>query len=910
MRFEKMSAILILLLLVLAGSVSAQVDGYTCINQYIDCGQIANSSVDRVSVPQFSGRPGDTVWMPINLQTNDTVSGFLILVEYDSTKLKPVSYPLNPLFPDDTLFIQYQLSGQLQAAQDQQNLIDPNKEVFFAQISTQPADSGHAVIICAFNLGFGGGVDSTQAPPRMNPTDEVIFRLPFFADAGLVSDGDTVNFGYREVNEYVVTSEALLEAYCADCRRTNMSVDRDCEIEVYDTLATVPVLIIDTLLDTVTCTSVLYPSTDVGRFIADATPPPQILSFTSSATNDSVGTGDGFVLSWLVVDADSVFISGPNLDYRTAVLDGFQSVNAPATEGTYTYILTAWNQYDTVSTNRTILVLNGGGGGGGGDPHQPTIIVNTSHFVDVGNTLVFTVTATDPDNDFVTLEATSLPENASFPAVTGTGSASGTFTFTPALNQAGTVTVTFRASDGNTSPVTVTVQITVNEPAYDKLFTASTEKSASGGIPGKSSFTFPVNLVTSQTVYGVQFDFLFDEANFNVNDVLTNVNTSEYVIYHNVGTTPGEVRVLAFGMANEPIGTDGTEILEILMSVEAEAVPGKYPVYFDVAWESINPDPDYPSLPLVSDTGVIQVDMLGDVNLNLTVDVADLVSIVGHIIAAHTFDQRRIDAGDVNFDANVNVFDLVAVVNMILTGAQPVSPGLTYEPDFAKVQLDFNDLYQGQSDFVVVRSELPTNIAGVELEIMYDPNTVYLGRPEKGTDAAGMAINSSNNGGGRMKILLHSDNPFVAGGSIPSGNVELLTIPITTNDAVMSDDTTRIRLSKALLSTSAATAVRVEGLDAPLPTSFRVAQNYPNPFNPSTTIEFSFGPEAKNVKLEIFNIIGQKVTTLIDDFLPAGTHQVEWNSTDDSGKKVASGVYLYKLQVDTESQTKKMLLLK
>ena len=70
------------------------------------------------------------------------------------------------------------------------------------------------------------------------------------------------------------------------------------------------------------------------------------------------------------------------------------------------------------------------------------------------------------------------------------------------------------------------------------------------------------------------------------------------------------------------------------------------------------------------------------------------------------------------------------------------------------------------------------------------------------------------------------------------------------------------------------------------------------------------GPRAKNVRLDIFNIIGQKVTTLINDFLPPGQHQVEWNSTGDNGQKVASGVYLYKLQVGQESQTKKMLLLK
>ncbi len=910
MRFQKITAAALLLLLALAGPVLAQVGGYDCINNYIDCDSITESSVDDITIVEFTGRPGDTVWMPVRLKTVDTTSGFLILIEYDPSMLIPVTYPDNEFYPEDTLFLQYQLAGQLQAAQDQQDAIDDTKEVFFAQLSEQSADSGHAVIICAFNLGFTGtGGDSTLTPPRMEPTTgdgDVIFRLPFLTDSTIVQDGDSAYFQYREVNEFVVIDPAMLTAFCADCRRTNMSVDRDCQVWIHDTTSIDP-LEIDIYLDTVTCTSVLYPTTNDGWFHADATPDASIQSFASNVPNDSVGLGDGFQVSWAVVNADSVFLTGPSVDHITTVPNDDLFVYAPSTASTYIYTLIAKNQYSADTATVNMLVQDGGQPPP--DPHQPQINVNTSHYVDVGNTLVFTVSATDPDNDFITLEATSLPTNATFPTVTGTGSASGTFTFTPTMSQAGTVTATFRARDDITSPVSVTVQINVAEPDYDKLFTSSTERSARGGIDGKPSFLFPVNLVTSQTVYGVQFDFLFDEQNFDVNNVLTNINTAEYVIYHNIGATPGEVRILTFGMANEPIGTDGTEILQIDMGVESGALPGQYPVYFNLAWESVNPDPDFPSLPLIADTGVIQVDMFGDVNMNLNVDVADLVSVVGYIIEAYTFDQRKMDVGDVNFDANVDVFDLVAIINMILTGASPVSPGLRYEDQFAKVQLDYDDLERGVSGMVVVSSELPTDIAGVELEILYDPATVFLGKPQLGEDASFMSINSSNNGGGKLKVLLHSGN-LHSSGLINFGLADLVEIPVTTNKHVASGDTAQIKLNKALLATSSASAVRVEGLDAPLPTSFKVAQNYPNPFNPTTTIEFSFGPRAKNVRLDIFNIIGQKVTTLINDFLPPGQHQVEWNSAGDNGQKVASGVYLYKLQVGQESQTKKMLLLK
>ncbi|MFC1898649.1 T9SS type A sorting domain-containing protein [Candidatus Cloacimonadota bacterium] len=86
--------------------------------------------------------------------------------------------------------------------------------------------------------------------------------------------------------------------------------------------------------------------------------------------------------------------------------------------------------------------------------------------------------------------------------------------------------------------------------------------------------------------------------------------------------------------------------------------------------------------------------------------------------------------------------------------------------------------------------------------------------------------------------------------------------------------------------------------------------NYPNPFNPETTISFSILIESK-VKLYVYNIRGQKLKTLINDYLEAGQHSIIWQGTDNSNKPVSSGVYFYSLQVnDQTSNLKKMLLLK
>jgi PKD repeat protein len=92
--------------------------------------------------------------------------------------------------------------------------------------------------------------------------------------------------------------------------------------------------------------------------------------------------------------------------------------------------------------------------------------------------------------------------------------------------------------------------------------------------------------------------------------------------------------------------------------------------------------------------------------------------------------------------------------------------------------------------------------------------------------------------------------------------------------------------------------------DELLPADFALGQNRPNPFNPATEIAFSL-PQAGHVTLHIYNVAGQKVATLVDEVVSAGTHVVQWDASTFS-----SGVYLYRLQADTFTETKKMVLLK
>jgi hypothetical protein len=100
--------------------------------------------------------------------------------------------------------------------------------------------------------------------------------------------------------------------------------------------------------------------------------------------------------------------------------------------------------------------------------------------------------------------------------------------------------------------------------------------------------------------------------------------------------------------------------------------------------------------------------------------------------------------------------------------------------------------------------------------------------------------------------------------------------------------------------------------EKPVPTEFSVGQNYPNPFNPSTMIDFALPWEA-HVKLEVFNLLGQRVATLVDETRRVGYHSVQFNASE-----LPTGLYFYRMQAGSAStgsgqafvQTKKLTILK
>jgi len=158
-----------------------------------------------------------------------------------------------------------------------------------------------------------------------------------------------------------------------------------------------------------------------------------------------------------------------------------------------------------------------------------------------------------------------------------------------------------------------------------------------------------------------------------------------------------------------------------------------------------------------------------------------------------------------------------------------------------------------------------------------------------GGGAADTAYAASNGGDGAYAYyswsVADTSNPGTAGGDVMNNAKSFGLIHLTLNGAP--------------------TAVREPNLTNALPSDFKLSQNFPNPFNPSTVLEYSV-PRFAHVAITVYNILGQKVATLVDGNQAPGHYSVVWNAT-----QMSSGVYLYQLTVDGRTiATNKMILMK
>ncbi len=122
------------------------------------------------------------------------------------------------------------------------------------------------------------------------------------------------------------------------------------------------------------------------------------------------------------------------------------------------------------------------------------------------------------------------------------------------------------------------------------------------------------------------------------------------------------------------------------------------------------------------------------------------------------------------------------------------------------------------------------------------------------------------------------------------------------------DDSAQRLINSILNWLTGETEVKLKDAET-VPRSYLLEQNYPNPFNSNTTIKFHL-PKQENVELNIYNLMGQKIKSLVDNSLPAGIYKQTWNGRNDDGHEVASGIYIYKLESKNFLCAKKLILIK
>ena len=133
-------------------------------------------------------------------------------------------------------------------------------------------------------------------------------------------------------------------------------------------------------------------------------------------------------------------------------------------------------------------------------------------------------------------------------------------------------------------------------------------------------------------------------------------------------------------------------------------------------------------------------------------------------------------------------------------------------------------------------------------------------------------------------------------------------VPETSVTFISTSDTTGTMTDDSGMYSVTLSSVSTGVHDKPRPDMFLLHQNYPNPFNPETIISYELSL-ASQVKLDIYNIMGQHVRSLVKGYEEQGAHGVRWDGCDENGKGLAAGVYLYRLQAGNTHQTRKMLLM-
>ena len=225
------------------------------------------------------------------------------------------------------------------------------------------------------------------------------------------------------------------------------------------------------------------------------------------------------------------------------------------------------------------------------------------------------------------------------------------------------------------------------------------------------------------------------------------------------------------------------------------------------------------------------------------------------------------------------------------------------------IKIQNNSFYPGQELSIPISILNGDNLLSFEMDIHFDPNSVqflsldwsqmidHFTIAENITEGslhyagAGLSPDGQNGVFGNINLMVLEE--------FSADSFEISINNYRINEAVFGSEVIAVFMNSSILNTNADY----------IPNQFSLMQNYPNPFNPITKISFIL-PKKDYVNINIYDSRGNHVKSLLSGYFNFGLNEIDWNSTNDKGKNVAAGVYIYKIQTSNFIETKKMILLK
>lgn len=323
--------------------------------------------------------------------------------------------------------------------------------------------------------------------------------------------------------------------------------------------------------------------------------------------------------------------------------------------------------------------------------------------------------------------------------------------------------------------------------------------------------------------------------------------------------------------------------------------------------------PFQPSIfPLLYSNGII-----GDVNIDDLLNLIDVVITTDHILGLIPFTFYQNWAGDLNRDAEINIIDILEMIDIIL--GEPMQ--MEFAPSkinnegpiitFKESSVKGNERAKSTSSQffeVILSTEIP--LRGLHLELLFDTtlyeiNDIFLTELDSIFDIAD-SIRSDT-----IAFIDYS----VEGNIIEPGEISVATIEFSQNSGRYFD-INPFSINTGVVLTHSGELIKVndnkEGL---IPDNYSLLPAYPNPFNPTTTLKYAL-PERAQIKLQIFDITGRLVKTISNHEKTGGTHQTQWQGTNQQGEPVSSGMYFVRLSAASTNgkksfiQSQKIVLLK